>query len=146
VASNGAVSNDAVGSGAQFDFKDRMHLVLAATSNIGGSLNSQYTDVGNVGSGEDDLMTYSVPAGALSVDGDRLEFEMAVQFNGANTKTLKAYFGSSLIWSGTTGTSVAFITLKGVITRTGATTQRANISYAFNWNQILLSGLIRDNS
>lgn len=95
---------------------------------IGAALNSQYTDVGNVGAGEDNLMTYSVPAGQLATNGDYLEFEGEVQFFGANTKTLKVYFGSQgLLSTGNSGTSVGFFTVKGTIVRTGATTQRCNV-------------------
>lgn len=96
---------------------------------VGGTLNSQFTDVGNVGAGEDDLMAYTVPAGTLSTNGDFLEFTMDFQFFTGNSKTLKLYFGSQLLFSSGTATPVAFVSVKGTITRTGAATQRCFISF-----------------
>lgn len=104
--------------------------VKAGIAGVGGNLKTVYTDVGNVGGGEDDLMTYPVPGGTLSADGDYIEFEMEVQFTGADTKTLKVYFGATnLISTASNGTSVGFWTIKGRIVRTGATTQRADVSW-----------------
>lgn len=119
-AEEGAIEMD---NGLYFSKKNAVRMGL------GGTLNSQYTNVGNVGGGEDDLMTYSIPAGTLSNDGDYLEFSMEIQFTGANTKTLRIYFGSQqLIGSNNSGTSVAFFSIKGTITRTGASAQRIDLS------------------
>src|SRR5690349_11167290 len=38
-------------------------------------LTTNYTAVGNVGAGEDDLITYSVPAATLATDGQVLRIE-----------------------------------------------------------------------
>jgi len=106
------------------------------------NISSQYVDVGNVGAGEDDLMTYSIPAGLLASDGDYIEFEMQVQYftgAGSPTKQVKLYFGSQLLMSNTSGTSVGYFTFKGTVIRTSATTQRVNVemitssaTYQFN--------------
>ena len=92
------------------------------------TLSVNATDVGNVGSGEDDLMTYTIPAGQLSTNNDRIEFEGVYQFTGANSKTIKVYFGSQLLTTIGAGTVVAFFNIKGTIIRTGATTQKASIT------------------
>lgn len=64
------------------------------------TLASNTTEVGNVGSGEDNLITYTVPANTLSRDGDCLEVEAAFTFaaNG-NNKTVKLYIGSDVIYN-----------------------------------------------
>jgi len=93
-----------------------------------------YTDVGNVGAGEDDLMTFSVPAATLSANGDVLEFEMAFSIAGAAviTKQVKVKFGATTVYDSTAIATVGGGTLvvKGTIVRTGATTQRCSVSCA----------------
>lgn len=89
------------------------------------TFNTNTTQVGNVGSGEDDLMTYTYPANTLAVTGRAVRFTFSGAFaNNANTKTVKVYFGASMI-------SVSLPTLtagnyEGVATiyRTGSSTQR----------------------
>lgn len=56
------------------------------------------TQVGNIGVGEDDLITYSLPADAMSVAGKGVRITAWGTFpNNADTKTLKIYFGSQVI-------------------------------------------------
>jgi len=66
------------------------------TVNIGGRLSTNVVDVGNVGAGEDDLMTYALPAGILSTDGQvvRVTAWGTMAVNG-NTKLVRAYFGAT---------------------------------------------------
>lgn len=94
---------------------------------VGGSIKTIQTDVGNVGGGEDDLHTYSLPAAMLSVNGQWVEIESAVKYAAtANSKQLKVYFGATAVHD--TGASIAngtTISVKVRITRTGATTQRS---------------------
>ena len=85
------------------------------------------TAVGNVGTGEDDLRTYSVPAATLAVDGDHLAFEAAGTFAAtANNKRIKVKFGAATLFD----TGVLAITaagdwyVTGLVIRTGATTQK----------------------
>jgi hypothetical protein len=91
------------------------------------TLNVNTTTVGNVGTGEDDLRTYSVPAATLAVDGDHLAFEAAGTFAAtANNKRIKVKFGATTIFD----TGVLAITaagdwyVSGLIIRTGAATQK----------------------
>ena len=83
--------------------------------------------VGNVGTGEDDLRTYSVPAATLAVNGDHLVWEAAGTFAAsANNKRVKVKFGGTTMFD----TGVLAITaagdwyVTGLVIRTGAATQK----------------------
>lgn len=85
------------------------------------------TTVGNVGTGEDDLRTYSVPAATLAVNGDHLAWEAAGTFAAsANNKRIRAKFGATTMLD----TGVLAITAagdwqaNGLVIRTGAATQK----------------------
>lgn len=93
----------------------------------GGTMHVNTTSVGNVGAGEDDLMTYSLPANSLAADLDYIHLEMSGTFaaTGAN-KRVRAYFGSTVLID---TTAVPFSsehwTIESTIVRTSGTTQRA---------------------
>jgi hypothetical protein len=56
---------------------------------------SNFVTVGNVGTGEDDLMTYSLPAGTLNKDGEGVRITAwGNKANNANAKTVKLYAGA----------------------------------------------------
>ena len=58
----------------------------------------QTTAVGNVGGGEDTLMSYTLPVGKLDLDTKGVRVTAWGQIaNNANSKTLKMYFGSTAI-------------------------------------------------
>lgn len=61
----------------------------------GGSLFTSTTEVGNVGSGEDDLISYTMPANTLYTDGDRVEIVAAG--TAQSTQTVKLYLGTTAI-------------------------------------------------
>ena len=84
--------------------------------------------------GEDDLMTYSVPAGTLGVNGDYIEFTMSFDLAAnANTKQVKVKFGATTIYaSGAQAQNDGVITITGQIIRTGAATQRITYSVTSN--------------
>ncbi|MBL7739620.1 MAG: hypothetical protein JNK14_10395, partial [Chitinophagaceae bacterium] len=88
-----------------------------------GSLKQLYTTVGNVGAGEDDLQTYSIPAGTLATDGDYIDFVMS--FSVAVNSTLKVYYGATQLFSYAALATDAVYRVTGQIVRTGAATQRA---------------------
>lgn len=98
-------------------------------ANVGGILFVSTTGVGNVGSGEDDLITFSVPANTLANNGESIWFEAAVSFAvNANNKTLRVRFGSSgttLIVASTSFQWQGVTLVQGRIFRTGATSQEA---------------------
>ncbi|MGA1047382.1 MAG: hypothetical protein ACO3UU_05190 [Minisyncoccia bacterium] len=94
------------------------------------TLKSDTTQTGNVGTGEDNLIAYSLPANTLDTDGDFIEITafgtMAVN---ANNKTLKLYFGSTVIYnSGASAVNGASWNLNATIVRTSATTQKCIVS------------------
>lgn len=100
------------------------------------------TPVGNVGAGEDNLITYSVPANTLLVNAQYLRFEMAGTFAAsANDKRIRVYFGSTLLFD----TGVLAITdagdwaVRGTIMRTGAATQRCMTEFISNESAMLAS-------
>lgn len=78
------------------------------------------TTVGNVTSGEDDLMSKSVQANALSSDGDRLEIRMWFTTGTGGTKTFKAYIGGTAAHTVTTTDDSATGMVECDYARTGA--------------------------
>lgn len=106
---------------------------------VGGVLNSSTTNVGNVGAGEDDLMTFSVPASTLATNGDRIDFRMAGTFAAnVNSKRVRIKFGATTLLD-TTGLAFngADWVVRGTIIRSGASTQKAYC--IFESNSALLS-------
>lgn len=85
------------------------------------------TAVGNVGSGEDDLMSYAVAAGLLGTDGWGLEILAGfLAAANANSKTFKLYFGATVIaTTGAISPNAKGVTMRAVVIRTGATAQVA---------------------
>lgn len=95
---------------------------------IGGTLSVNTTSVGNVTGGEDTLMTYTLPGGTLSADGDTLRVRQAVKFaTNGNVKTIKQYFGGSVTYGLAAAISggtepTGFFVFETSYTRTSATT------------------------
>lgn len=111
--------------------------VVTALSNLGlvtggtlGTLNTETSTVGNVGTGEDQLFSYTIPAGKLATNGNTISGTMTgtVAANG-NTKTLKLKFGSTTILTTlvTSSTITSSWSFDYEITRTSATTQKCAI-------------------
>lgn len=99
---------------------------------VGGTLSVNTTTVGNVGTGEDDLMSYAIPANTLATDKDRVTFEAVGTFLGsANTKTLKVKYGATTLFDSTALAiaSDADWALTGYIIRTGAATQKCVVAF-----------------
>lgn len=86
------------------------------------------TPVGNVGTGEDNLMSWTSPAAALSGDRQSYRIEAAGTIaNNANAKTVKFYFGATTVLTAALPTSVAASwKISANVIRTGATTQVAD--------------------
>lgn len=106
---------------------------------VGGVIKTDTAQTGNVGSGEDTLQTYSVPANTLAANGDTLSGTVSGTFAATgNNKTLRIRFGSSLIFEGPafSDASGADWVLRFEIIRTGSATQKCNatlISDAFSY-------------
>lgn len=100
-------------------------------SKVGGTINTNTTAVGNVGTGEDDLITYTIPASVLNTNGDRIEFKMAGTFAAnVNTKRIRVKYGATTLFD---TTAIAFNgtdwSCDGLIIRTGAATQKAYVAF-----------------
>lgn len=106
----------------------------ASSARVYSLLLSHYTDAGNVGTGEDDLMSYSIPGGTMSADGDILEFTMTFTFAAnANNKQIKLYYGGTQVYaSGAQAQNAGTMELVGRVIRTGATSQRISVSVRSN--------------
>ena len=120
--------------------------VKAGTStgfaNQGGTIEVNTTAVGNVGTGEDDLMSFSVPASTLGTDLDSVWFETAGTIaNNVNAKRIKVKFGATTIFdTGAAGIPISAAIdwcCSGRIVRTGAATQKCFVS--FNTNNATLA-------
>jgi hypothetical protein len=109
-------------------------------SRVGGAAKVNTTSVGNVGAGEDDLMTYSVPANSLSTNGDFLEFSCAGTFAAnVNNKRIRVKFGATTIVD-TTALAINGGSWRctGTIVRTGAATQKCSAVFTTD-NALLVS-------
>lgn len=137
VANNGSAANTIIegrdNNTVVFQVADggKGSLITGASTTLGGigvCLKVNTTEVGNVGAGEDDLITYAVPASSLGTNGDQIEVIAFGTFaNNANNKTVTVYFGATAVLS--TG-AIAYQNgswqLVMTIIRTGATAQIAS--------------------
>lgn len=92
-----------------------------------GKANVNTTAVGNVGAGEDDLMTYSLPANSFNTNGKLVKITAwgTVAANG-NTKTIKLKFGATIIRQiGPSAMNGLDWRIDAVVIRTGVATQDA---------------------
>lgn len=100
------------------------------------NLDTNTSTVSNSGTGEDDLYRFSVPASTLSTNGNSIEakFSGSLGNSGAN-KTIKAYFGTTLIFNSGTfiiSSGTNFWTMNVQVIRTGAATQKCNVTLLIN--------------
>lgn len=101
------------------------------------SLNVGTTSTGNVGTGEDDFLTYSVPGNTLIANGQALQFYAAGTIaNNVNAKRIRVKFGATTIFdTGAAGIPISNAidwTIKGMIVRTGAATQKCMVEMNTN--------------
>lgn len=109
----------------------RQRIGGAKSYTLGGKLTQNTTAVGNVGSGEDNLITYTLDDNTLSVDGDYITIT-AFGTTGANNnnKTIKLYLGSTVLFStGAVASNNKDWEIKSTIIRTGSATQKCTTSY-----------------
>jgi len=86
------------------------------------------TAVGNVGAGEDDLQTLTLPANSLVVTDQAVEVRFFITCAGtANNKRIRMYAGGTTIWDSGSGSTFASGTfhLTATISRTGSSAQVA---------------------
>lgn len=100
---------------------------LGVPASIVSLANVNTTAVGNVGAGEDDLITYSLPANALSANGKGIVIRVwGTTANNINAKTLKLYFGSAVLLSFALVASIAGTwVIDATVVRSGSNTQEA---------------------
>jgi hypothetical protein len=115
-------------------------------ANIGGALASDTTTVGtDADTNEKTLQSYTIPANALSQDGQAIRITFAgITSANTNTKQLKIKLGSTTLYDGTayTPTTAYFINFDFIIVRTGSSAQRyytPNISWN-NENIVITQG------
>lgn len=122
--------------------------IIAGTSSgeiakAGGTIYANPSAIGNVGTGEDTLETYTVPANTLSADGMWLHFVTPVIIsNSVNAKRIRVKFGATTIFdTGALPISTAIdIIITGWITRAGSSTvQKAWVQMTSNNATVLAS-------
>ncbi|MDP2365216.1 MAG: hypothetical protein Q8M94_15800, partial [Ignavibacteria bacterium] len=103
----------------------KMVVMIAPDLPYIGAINVNTTGVGNVGAGEDILMTYSLPSGALNANAKGIRVTVyGTITNNANAKTVKVYFGTTVIYSGSMTVNQAYKwTAQFTAIRTGEDTQ-----------------------
>lgn len=106
--------------------------ILTATQDVPNT-----TAVGNITTGEDDLMTYTIPANTMPVNGDRITFRASGTIaNNVNAKRLRVkYGGTTIMDTGAAGIPVSAAiqwVVEGEIIRTGAATQKCNANLSTN--------------
>lgn len=110
-----------------------------AVYSLGGRLTTNTTAVGNVGSGADDLITYTLEKNTLSILGDVLEITaFGTGAANANNKTIKLLLGTTELFStGAVGSNNKDWEINCKIIRTAAATQEC-ISQ-FNGDTVLVT-------
>lgn len=93
---------------------------------VGGTCVVDSTSVGNVGTGEDDLISYSLPANSLAANNDYIDIEaFGVFAANSNNKTLKLHFGGTTAFTtGPVAANDGSWCIKAKVIRTGATAQK----------------------
>lgn len=99
--------------------------------NVGSRIFHNVTDAPTTGTAAETLYTYTLPANALSADGQALNIDVwATTAGNANNKTLFVTFGATTIG---TSTAQAFngetMNMRCTVYRTGAATQKARCLY-----------------
>jgi len=89
------------------------------------------TAVGNIGVGEDNLMTYAVTANLMTFNGEGFQFRASGTIaNNANAKRIRVKYGATTILdTGASGIAVSTaydFVVTGQVIRTGATTQKCD--------------------
>lgn len=107
----------------------QVRAILGLTA--GGTLHVSTTQAGNVGTGEDTLASYTVPAGQLANNGDTLWFEAfgTMAANG-NAKTVRVRFGAAgtnLLYEQTNTGWGEHWSVRGRLYRTGSSAQKASV-------------------
>jgi hypothetical protein len=132
-----------------FNYFENIFRRLIGSQNIflNGIIDSDYTAIGNVGGGTDDLITYTASANLLKTTGDVLEIDAFGTFaNNGNNKTVSLVFGSTTIFTiGATAISGGSFDLNAKIIRTGASTQKIIVN-GNGTNAVLIKTVYTDGT
>jgi hypothetical protein len=103
-------------------------LIQSINSGVTGNITMDGTaSATGTGTSEQILKTYTLPAGTLAVNGQALRIRCyGVTGATANNKTMKLYFGASVITTPTAATNAKGFYLEMTVMRTGAATQQVN--------------------
>lgn len=128
----GATAEVIAARGSTGSLSARLATVIAAdgTLNSGRRLTTDVTAGASVGAAETTLVSYTVTAGLLTTNGQSVRFKVyGATANNANVKTLRVYFGATVIatFTLTINSAVAW-SVEGEIVRTAAATQLARVS------------------
>lgn len=99
---------------------------------LGGQLTNDTTAVGNVGAGEDDLITYTLQKNTLENTGDVIDItaQGTTAANG-NNKTIKLYLGSTVLFdTGAVALNNSAWSIRAQVTRTGSATQKSTAFFS----------------
>lgn len=101
---------------------------------VGGIIKDFFTSIGNVGTGEDDLYSYTTIANIFAIDGDKIKSEFGGTFVSSATATreIKLYFAGSIIFdTGALSLSLSSAwTMYSTLIRVNATTVRYMVSFS----------------
>ena len=90
-----------------------------------GNLKSDVSSLGNIGTGQDNLLSFAVPANTIVNTGDTVEFITTIEFAAnANNKEVEILFGGVSIFLVSDLFSGSFAQIVTRIKRTGATTAK----------------------
>lgn len=129
-AANLSIYTGPAGSNPTADFPIGLgtvnQLVQAINSGVGGLINAQTGSVGTTAvTSEEVLQTYTLPANTLAVAGQSIRVTCPYTTGAtANNKTVKLYFGASVISTPTYAGNAQVGRLSFIVTRTGAATQK----------------------
>ena len=119
-------TNYTVPTAGDTDWAADLNSYLSSLSRAVGVIDAQYTAVGNVGTGEDTLMTYTLPANSLVASGRGVRVKAwGTLADNVNAKTLKLHFGSvAILTKAVAISSLGPWALEAVILRASLSSQR----------------------
>jgi hypothetical protein len=96
---SGTIMTTAEAGAVEYDGTLALTKASAIRYRPGGTLKEFFTDVGNVGTGEDDLYSYTIPASTLDTNGHQITARYGGIFvNSVSTKQVKVYFGGTMVF------------------------------------------------
>ena len=109
---------------------------------VGGTIHQDTTPVSNSGTGETNLMTYSLPANTMGTDADYVLLDLSGEFvSPTGNSRLRVYFGSTVIFD---TTALAFTTgtwrFQAKVTRTSSTDQVAVTTFSGDTTLVPVTG------